>query len=98
MFTIVTTVLFFETGKVFQKRLNIVEGVYSMHPELIDTYDCKIYLDVDSETQKKRILGRSNEKKLERYISEWLPLENSYFEATDLKNKCDMVFDTSKLF
>ncbi|MBQ6929373.1 MAG: uridine kinase [Oscillospiraceae bacterium] len=89
---------YFETGKVFCKRLNIVEGVYSMHPQLIDNYDFKIYLDVDSEKQKQRILNRSNEKKLARFVNEWIPLENRYFEETDLKNRCDAVFDTSELF
>ena len=89
---------YFETGKVFQKRLNVVEGVYSMHPELKDTYDYTIFLDVDSERQKQRILDRSNEKKLERFVNEWIPLETAYFEGTDLKSNCDVVFDTTELY
>jgi len=92
------TLSFFETGKVFQKRLNIVEGVYSMHPSYINIYDYKIFLNVNKNKQKQRILDRSNEKKLERFEKVWLPMENRYFEATDLKNKCDVVFDTSELF
>ena len=89
---------YFETGKVFHKRLNIVEGSYSMHPSLINIYDYKIFLDVDSEKQKQRILARSNEKKLERFVKEWIPLENRYFTETNLRSRCDVVFDTSNLF
>ena len=89
---------FFESGKVFQKKLNVVEGVYSMHPNLIDTYDYKIYLDIDSEKQKQRILNRSNEAKLNRFVNEWIPLENRYFEAANLKNRCDNIFDTTELY
>ena len=89
---------FFETGKVFHKRLNIVEGSYSMHPSLINVYDYKIFLDVNSEKQKQRILARSNEKKLERFVNEWIPLENRYFDETNLRSRCDVIFNTTDLF
>ena len=89
---------YFETGKVFQKRLNVVEGVYSMHPELIDTYDYKIFVDVDMDKQKQRIINRNNKHQVERFVNEWIPLENRYFEAANLKDRCDNVFDTTELY
>ncbi|MBQ6896484.1 MAG: uridine kinase [Oscillospiraceae bacterium] len=92
------TLSLFESGKVFHKRLNIIEGVYSLHPQLSKYFDYKIYLDVDSKKQCERILERSGEKKLERYKKEWIPLENRYFDTFDIKESCDVVFDTTELF
>ena len=89
---------FFESGKVFHKRLNVIESVYSMHPELSKYFDYKIYLDVAEEKQYARILERSGEKKLERYKKEWIPLENIYFDTYKIKEQCDVVFDTTELF
>ena len=88
----------FESGKVFCKRLNIVEGVYCMHPDLADYYDYKIYLDVEENKKHQRILNRSNESKLERFKNEWIPLENKYFDTFNIRNNCDIVFDTTDMF
>jgi hypothetical protein len=32
---------------------------------------------------------------LERFLSEWIPMENRYFKAFDIKAKCDLVFGDS---
>ena len=87
-----------ESGKVFHKRLNVVEGVYAMHPALEDYYDYKIYMDVSPDKQEVRILERNGETKLERYKSEWIPLENTYFDTYNTKAHSDVVFDTTELF
>ena len=92
------TLSYFESGKVFHKRLNVVEGVYSLHPQLSGYFDYKIYLDVSPEKQEKRILDRSGEKKLERYKTEWIPLEMKYFDTYKIKEQCDVVFDTTEVF
>lgn len=77
---------------VYPKNLNIVEGVYSMHPTLYGAYDIKIFLGVDPETQKRRILERSGEHMLRRFLDEWIPLENKYFSDMNIAQKCDLVF------
>ena len=74
------------------KKLSIVEGVYSMHPSLQNAYDLKIFLGVDLETQKRRILERSGEHMLRRFLDEWIPLENKYFSDMNIVQKCDLVF------
>ena len=89
---------FFESGKVFPKRLNIVEGVYSLHPELSGYYDYKVFLDVSEEKKLSRILSRSNEKKLERFKNEWIPMENRYFDTYNIRKNCDLVIDTTDMF
>nr|WP_303740691.1 uridine kinase [Lutispora saccharofermentans] len=74
------------------KKLNIVEGVYSMHPTLCDAYDLKIFLGIDAETQRRRILERSGEHMLRRFLDEWIPLENKYFSDMNIVQKCDLIF------
>lgn len=72
-------------------RLEIVEGSYSMHPALQNAYDLKVFLDISPELQSARILKRSGEILHRRFLSEWIPLENRYFEACAIKNHCDFV-------
>lgn len=73
-------------------HLNIIEGVYSMHPALQEGYDYSIFLDVDAETQIARIKQRSGENLLKRFIEEWIPLEELYFSAFNIKERCDIVY------
>lgn len=77
--------------KVQPRLVNIVEGVYSMHPLFVDIFDFKIFLEVDEETQIQRILKRNGESMLNRFVNEWIPMENRYFQEFDIKNKCDLV-------
>lgn len=74
------------------KKLNIIEGSYSMHPTLINFYNLKIFLHVDEEIQSMRILERNGAVMLKRFINEWIPLENQYFEVMNIKEQSDLVF------
>jgi len=77
--------------KVSPKKLNIIEGVYSMHPSLRGEYDLKIFMSIDAELQKQRILQRSGEYMLKRFTQEWIPLENLYFSEMRIAEICDIV-------
>ncbi|HZJ90640.1 MAG: hypothetical protein GXY99_05300 [Clostridiaceae bacterium] len=66
-----------------KKRIVIIEGVYSLHPDLRPYYDLKLFLYVDRAEQIRRLKERSPEK-LELYLNEWLPREEAYFEKYDL--------------
>jgi uridine kinase len=79
---------------VARKKLNVVEGSYSMHPVLADSYDLKIFLRADENMQRYRILKRNGSSMLERFISEWIPLENKYFRELGIEQQCDLVFDS----
>lgn len=74
-------------------RVNIVEGSYSLHPELRDFYTLKIALRTEKETQLSRLKERDPEK-LDDFLTRWVPLEERYFEATDLFDRVDFVLDT----
>ena len=78
------------------KALSIVEGVYCLHPALGDIYDLKLFLKTDEDTQLTRIRQRSGEAMLKRFVTEWIPLENIYFEALDIEQSCDLIFDTGR--
>ena len=75
------------------KGIVIVEGAYSMHPELMKYYDFTVFLNIDSESQRQRILKRNAPSLANRFFSEWIPLEKVYFEKTDIKNRCDLVIE-----
>jgi uridine kinase len=73
------------------KKLNIIEGVYSMHLELISYYDLKIFFDVDDNTQEERIINRNGKDMYKKFKDIWIPLENKYFEELDIRKKADVL-------
>ena len=71
-------------------RLSIVEGVYSLHPALAEAYDLKLFCSIRPDEQRARILARSGKNMLRRFETEWIPLENAYFEALHIQESCDL--------
>lgn len=69
--------------------LIIVEGAYSMHPELAEFYDLSVFLKIDPQLQQQRIQSR-NGPDARRFFDQWIPLENAYFQETDIENRCDI--------
>lgn len=76
---------------VIPKKLNIIEGSYSMHPTLISNYHLKIFLSIDKKTQTSRILERNGPQMLDRFVSEWIPLEDRYFSELNIREQSDLV-------
>lgn len=73
------------------KRLNIIEGSYSMHPYFGDCYDVRIFMDIDYEQQVNNIRKRNGEEKLVQFKKEWIPKENAYFEKFDISYGCIII-------
>ncbi len=90
-----STMSFGEEIKVTKKQLTVIEGAYSMHPEFKKYYDYSVFLSVDKQTQKERILKRNTKEFAKRFFNEWIPLENIYFDKTDIKKRADLVIDIS---
>jgi len=65
------------------KRLNVIEGSYSMHPYFGDVYDLHIFTEVDGQTQLANIVKRNGDAT--RFQEEWIPKENAYFEKFHIK-------------
>lgn len=74
----------------------IIEGSYSMHPYFKDYATFKIFLDVDKEVQVQRIRERNGEFLTKKFINEWIPKENEYFEYFKIKERADYLLDTTK--
>ena len=72
------------------KQLNIVEGAYSMHPELADAYDLSAFCAVEPTVQAERILRRNGAKMQQRFLNEWIPLEHKYFAHTNVPGRCEL--------
>jgi uridine kinase len=79
------------------KPLNIIEGVYSLHPALIEFYDYKIFLKVKPETQETRIFERNGKEALEVFKDRWIPMEKLYFQTYSIEKAVDLVIDTSDI-
>jgi uridine kinase len=79
--------------------LIVIEGAYSMHPYFsnIDNerslYDITVFLYINDTEQNRRLLSR-NPHLYERFIQEWVPMENKYFEYFHIAEKCDFVFES----
>lgn len=72
------------------KRLNIIEGSYSLHPYFGDVYDLKIRLTISPELQRQRILERPVFLH-KRFFEEWIPMEDRYFEKFGIQCKSDLI-------
>lgn len=75
----------------------IVEGSYSMRPELNKYYDYRIFMTVNKEKQTERIQKR-NPDKIEKFLNTWIPYEENYFAYYHIEKQCDVVINTSEMF
>lgn len=80
---------------IIPKKLNVIEGAYSMHQTLINNYDLKIFLKIDSEQQRQNILKRNGKVMHKQFIDKWIPLENEYFDAFKIEEQSDVVIEVS---
>ncbi|MCL2564789.1 MAG: AAA family ATPase [Defluviitaleaceae bacterium] len=72
----------------------IIEGSYSCHPALFDNYDLRVFLSVDMPERLRRIKERNGEDGLKQFREKWIPMEEYYFSAFNLEDRCDFVFKT----
>ncbi len=79
---------------ILPKKINIIEGVYSLHPSLIKIYNLKVFLEID-EKEKITRLNKRCPQKLQRFINDWIPMENKYFDHYQIKDKCDLIINNN---
>lgn len=68
--------------------LEIVEGAYATHPRLAAAYDLAVFVQVDPEEQRRRILARGGSQGLLRFQEIWIPQEWRYFRACGTAQGC----------
>ena len=78
------------SAEISDAQLVIVEGSYSHHPAIAGSYDLRVFLRVDEDERKRRIVAR-NGAISEMFFTRWIPLENRYFEAFEIEKKTDIV-------
>ena len=76
------------------KPLSVVEGVYCLHPRFIGAYDIKVFLSLGEAEQRRRLYER-DAGLYDRFMEEWIPLENRYFDYFQIPGQCDLVFNMS---
>lgn len=67
----------------------IVEGSYSLHPELREYYDYTCFMDIDEKLQFKRLMKRNGLEGVERFMKQWIPLEEEYFNKLSIRECAD---------
>ncbi len=75
--------------------LTVVEGSYSLHPDLRDAYQLRIWVQASWESRRQRLLERGGPECLERFEGLWIPLENHYFSACGVADVCHVHLDLS---
>ncbi|MBR2142171.1 AAA family ATPase [Anaerovibrio sp.] len=88
------TQLLQEAVNVKAGNLCIVEGAYSCHSSLINMYDFRIFVTVSPEEQLERIIKRNGREGAEVFKKRWIPLEEKYFAAYSIEDKCDYCLNT----
>lgn len=79
-----------EAIPVVPTELTIVEGSYSCHPHLWSHYDLHIFLDIDPDLQRRRIAARNGTEGAVVFATRWIPMEEAYFDAFDLRRRCKL--------
>ncbi len=69
----------------------LAEGSYSCHPALWEAYGLHVFLTVDPEEQLRRIAARNGPEGLKAFRDRWIPMEERYFEAFSLAERCELV-------
>ena len=72
-------------------KWRIVEGSYSRHPKFGCYADFTVFCSVSPEEQMKRIIARNGEWFAEKFKNEWIPMEERYFEAFNIREEADAV-------
>ena len=71
--------------------VTVIEGSYSCHPDLRESYDLCLFTTIDPAEQEGRLLAREGEEKLEVFKARWIPMEEAYFKAFDVKSLCHVL-------
>lgn len=82
------TMTYREPVRVLRRRLNVIEGAYSCHPYFGDVYQARFFVEVSPEIQQKRLLARNGVERYQRFVREWIPMENRYFDAFSIRQQC----------
>jgi uridine kinase len=70
------------------KPILIIEGSYALGKPLLQYYDYKILLQIDSKTQLLRLKERFN---YQDFIDRWIPLSRTFIHENNIKEIVDII-------
>lgn len=71
-------------------QIVIVEGSYSCHPDLWEYYDLHIFANISPDEQIRRITARNGAIWTKRFVEQWIPMEERYFDAFAIRERCEI--------
>lgn len=87
-----STMTFSPPIEVTPGTVTIIEGAYSCHPVLWNYYDLRVFMSVNPDTQKRLIRQRNGDGGYIAFEEKWIPMEERYFAAYHLPERCDLAF------
>lgn len=69
----------------------VVEGAYSLLPLWGRYYALSLFVDIEPSRQRARIRQRNGEEGLKAFLDEWIPREEAYFDACQVKQRCQYI-------
>lgn len=69
----------------------LVEGVYAIRIELEPFYQLKIWIETPREVRLKRGLKRDGENARERWLFDWMPMEDLYVTVQKPQERADII-------
>lgn len=77
-----------EAELISYRRLNFIEGSYSMHPYFKQPYQLRIFTDISKKQQLENIRQRNGEEALQVFQEKWIPMEELYFKTFQIEKDC----------
>lgn len=74
--------------------LIVVEGSYALRPGLGEHYQLGVWVEAPWPVREARLLQRGGRACLERFLTQWIPLEERYFTAYQVKSRCQIVYSS----
>ena len=76
--------------------LILIEGAYSHHPYFAaalghEPYNLRVFMDISPTLQRERIIARGGGEAYQSFERMWIPLEEAYIGAYDIKGKAGLV-------
>ena len=72
--------------------LTVVEGSYALRPGLGEHYQLGVWVEAPWPVRESRLLQRGGRSCLEQFLAQWIPLENRYFAAYHIKDRCQITY------
>lgn len=76
----------------------IIEGVYSIHPDIADKYDYKIWVACDQEIGFQRGVTRDKVRdkvdNTDKWLNIWMPQEKEYVDTYNPKQDADFILES----